>query len=98
MVDVDAVVIGAGCGGLTAGALLAGQGRRVAVLEQSGAIGGCVSSFERKGYTFDIGASIFEVLEPLSRVFAELGTTIDQELDLIRCDPTAPPRCATVHT
>lgn len=88
MGDVDAIVIGAGCGGLTAGALLAGQGRRVVVLEQSGSVGGCASSFRRDGYTFDVGASIFEVLDPLRRVFAALGTTIEDELDLIRCDPT----------
>lgn len=88
MGDVDAIVIGAGCGGLTAGSLLAGQGRRVFVLEQSGSIGGCVSGFRRDGYTFDVGASIFEVLDPLERVFAALHTTIEDELDLIRCDPT----------
>lgn len=88
MADVDAIVIGAGCGGLTAGALLAGQGRRVIVLEQSDSVGGCASSFERDGYTFDVGASIFEVLDPLRRVFAALGTEMEEELDLIRCDPT----------
>jgi cation diffusion facilitator CzcD-associated flavoprotein CzcO len=60
--DVEAIVIGAGCGGLSAGALLASQGRRVLVLEQSDAVGGCASSFQREGYTFDVGASIFEVL------------------------------------
>lgn len=34
------------------------------------------------------GASIFEVLEPLRRTLASLGTTIEDELDLILCDPS----------
>ena len=53
MADYDVIVIGAGTGGLSAGSLLAAQGRRVLVLEQSGLIGGCCS-------TFDLGASIIE--------------------------------------
>ena len=88
MTDVDVVVIGAGCGGLSAAALLAGQGRRVLVLDQNGAVGGCASSFERDGYTFDVAASIFEVLEPLQRTLGMLGTSIEQEIDLLACDPT----------
>jgi phytoene dehydrogenase-like protein len=83
MPDFDAIVVGAGCGGLTAGALLSARGWRVIVLEQSGAVGGCAGSFDRGGYTFDVGASIFEVLEPLARTFAALGTTIQDEIDLI---------------
>jgi phytoene dehydrogenase-like protein len=35
MADYDVVVIGAGCGGLTVGALLAKQGRKVLIFEQS---------------------------------------------------------------
>ena len=49
MPDYDILVIGAGLGGLSAGALLAAQGRRVLVLEQSKSIGGCCSTFEREG-------------------------------------------------
>ncbi len=87
MADYDVVVIGAGLGGLSAGALLAKQGRRVLVLEQSTAIGGCCSTFERKGYRFDVGASIVEIIEPIERVFETLGTTLQKEVDLIACDP-----------
>jgi hypothetical protein len=42
--DVDVIVIGAGCGGLSAGALLAGQGRRVLVVNQNDTVGVCPAS------------------------------------------------------
>ena len=87
MADYDAIVIGAGCGGLTAGALLAHQGRKVLVLEQNERIGGCCSTFERDGFRFDVGASIVEVLKPMELVFQKLGTTLQKEVDLIPCDP-----------
>ncbi len=87
MKDMDVIVIGAGLGGLSAGALLAAQGRSVLVLEQSDQIGGCCSSFERKGFHFDTGASIVEIIKPIEDVFRKLGTTLQKEVDLIPCDP-----------
>jgi phytoene dehydrogenase-like protein len=51
--NYDAIVIGSGIGGLTAGALLAKQGMRVAVLEQHSRPGGCCQGFSRQGFTFD---------------------------------------------
>jgi len=87
MADYDVVVIGAGCGGLSAGALLAKQGRKVLVLEQSDLVGGCCSTFEKDGYHFDVGASILEVIAPIERAFAKLDTTFQAEVDLIPCDP-----------
>lgn len=87
MADFDVVVIGAGLGGLTSGALLAHQGRKVLVLEQSERVGGCCSTFEKDGYHFDVGASIVEIIQPIERVFRLLGTTLQKEVDLIACDP-----------
>ena len=87
MADYDVIVIGAGCGGLSAGALLSQQGRRVLVLEQSDRVGGCCSTFSRDGYAFDVGASILEIMEPIERTFAALGTRLADEVDLIACDP-----------
>ena len=87
MQDYDVVVIGAGCGGLSAGALLAKQGRKVLVLEQSDLIGGCCSTFEKDGYHFDVGASIVEAIHTMELAFEALGTTLQQEVDLVPADP-----------
>jgi all-trans-retinol 13,14-reductase len=51
----DVVVIGAGIGGLTCGALLAKAGLSVLVAEQDSKPGGYCVSFQRKGFTFDTG-------------------------------------------
>ncbi|MEU5717254.1 NAD(P)/FAD-dependent oxidoreductase [Streptomyces sp. NPDC020403] len=52
----DAVVVGAGLGGLTTAAYLAAAGRRVLVLEQFSVVGGNSHVFRRKRrYEFDVG-------------------------------------------
>ena len=51
----DVIIIGAGMGGLTCGALLAKEGLRVLVAEQGSKPGGYCTSFQRKGFTFDAG-------------------------------------------
>jgi len=55
----DVIVIGAGIGGLTCGALLAKEGLSVLVAEQHSIPGGCCTSFQRKGFTFDVGTDLF---------------------------------------
>ena len=54
----DAVVIGAGIGGLVTASQLAAKGARVLVLERYLIPGGSGGSFKRAGYTFDVGASM----------------------------------------
>ncbi|MCP4600063.1 MAG: FAD-dependent oxidoreductase [Proteobacteria bacterium] len=49
----DAVIVGAGLGGLTSAAKLAKEGRRVLVIESHDKVGGYATSFSRDGYTFD---------------------------------------------
>lgn len=88
MSDYDVIVIGAGCGGLSSGALLAHQGRRVLLLEQSSRIGGCCSTFEQQGYKIDLGASIIEFPQVIDWCFKRMGTSFEKEVDLIPVDPT----------
>lgn len=84
------VVIGAGIGGLTAGALLARRGYSVLVLDQAFVPGGCASTFQRRGFTFDVGATQVAGLEPggiHQQIFQEL------EIDLPTATP-CDPACA----
>lgn len=51
--NYDVVVIGAGNGGLSAAAYMAQHGKRVLVLEQHNAPGGCATSFVRGRFEFE---------------------------------------------
>ncbi len=57
--DYDVIIIGAGLGGLSAGAHLASNDLKVLVLEQHDKVGGCATRFERGEFTFD--ASLHEM-------------------------------------
>jgi phytoene dehydrogenase-like protein len=52
------LVIGAGIGGLTAGALLLQAGHQVIVLEAHVYPGGCAGTFYHQKYLFDAGATL----------------------------------------
>ena len=76
--DLNIVVIGAGVGGLAAGALLARKGAIVTVLEAQDYPGGCAATFSRNGYRFDAGATIgcgFHAGAPMEILGKELGIT-----------------------
>ena len=60
----DAIVIGAGIGGLTAGALLAKAGWSVTVLEGHVDPGGCAATFRHRGSCFDAGATLVGGFQP----------------------------------
>ena len=57
--DYDAIVIGAGFGGLGAALTLAESGLKVGLLEALNYPGGCASTFTRRGYAFESGATLF---------------------------------------
>lgn len=83
----EITVIGAGIGGLTAGALLAKRGHEVSVYEQAAIAGGCASTFRRKEFIFDVGATQVAGLEVggiHQRIFQELGLEVPPAS---YCDP-----------
>jgi phytoene dehydrogenase-like protein len=74
----DVIVIGAGLGGLTAGAKLAREGMKVLVIEQHVRPGGCATTFRRGPFTLEVG--LHEMDGPGSRdiknrIFSELDVT-----------------------
>jgi phytoene dehydrogenase-like protein len=85
---VDAVVIGGGLGGLSAGAVLAGQGRRTVILEQGPAPGGFAASFQRGPCRFEGSLHARNGLAPgggADVLYQSLG--IAERLRLHRADP-----------
>lgn len=71
--SVDAIIIGAGVGGLSAAAYLARAGRKVIVIEQDNHLGGTAHVFKRGGFTFPTGPQSITVPEYISDSLCELG-------------------------
>lgn len=72
----DIIVIGGGLGGLTAGAKLAKEGKKVLLLEQHDRPGGCASTFKRKDYIMEVGLHEMDGLHPRdlkTKIFNDLG-------------------------
>jgi phytoene dehydrogenase-like protein len=74
--NYDVIIIGAGLGGLTAGAKLAKEGKSVLLLEQHDRPGGCATTFKRKDFTMEVGLHEMDGLHPRDikrRIFDDIG-------------------------
>ncbi|CAL5378004.1 unnamed protein product [Camellia sinensis] len=81
--EADVVVIGSGIAGLSCAGLLSRYQQDVLVLESHSLPGGAAHSFEKKGYKFDSGPSLFSGFQsrgpqanPLAQVLDALGESI----------------------
>ena len=81
----DVIVIGSGIGGLCCAALCAKAGRDVLVLEAHQQPGGAAHGFERSGYSFESGPSLWSGLSrwPSSNPLAQILRALGQELEVI---------------
>jgi phytoene desaturase len=84
---VRIAVVGGGIAGLATAALLAGEGHDVVLLEKNAMLGGRVGLWERDGFRFDTGPSWYLMPEVFDHFFRLLGTTADEQLDLVTLDP-----------
>jgi phytoene desaturase len=80
----QAIVIGAGIGGLATAVRLQHQGYQVTVLEKNGTPGGRCNVFAEAGYTFDTGPSILLMVDTLHELFRSVGRQLADYLDLMR--------------
>jgi phytoene desaturase len=84
----DTVVVGGGVGGLVTAIRLAAAGRRVTVFERNPEFGGKLSVRERDGFSFDTGPSLLTLPSLLDEVFRVAGSTLADEVDLVRLEPS----------
>jgi all-trans-retinol 13,14-reductase len=75
--NYDVIIIGAGLGGLTAGAKLAKEGKKVFLIEQHSQPGGCATTFKRGDFTLEVG--LHEMDGPSPR---DMKTRIFNDLDV----------------
>lgn len=86
----DAVVVGAGLGGLSTAAFLSTNGRRTLVLEQNQVVGGSSQVFRRQGnkYEFDVGVHYIGDCAPggtVDRLMRGLG--LQDRIEFAELDP-----------
>lgn len=93
------VVIGSGIGGLSCAALLARYGLDVVVCESHTIAGGAAHSWQREGYHFESGPSLYSGMAstgPAANPLAQVLDAIGEPLDLIQykrwnvCVPEVP--------
>ena len=81
------VVIGAGLGGLATAARLAVRRHDVTILEQSDRTGGKLAVYERDGFAFDTGPSLFTLPAVYRDLFLKTGGPLEEAVDLQPVDP-----------
>lgn len=81
------VVVGGGIGGLAAAIRLRALGHGVAVFERNDVVGGKVATYTRDGFTFDVGPSLVTLPHVFDEVFRAAGTSLAEQLELVRLDP-----------
>ncbi|QMS85221.1 phytoene desaturase family protein [Candidatus Xianfuyuplasma coldseepsis] len=77
MKSYDAIVVGGGISGLTATAFLNKQGYNTLLCEQSDKVGGLVSTFTYKGFTFDGGIRAIENSGIVLPMLKSLGLEVE---------------------
>ena len=83
----EAIVIGAGLGGLAAAMRLGAKGYRVTVVDRLEMPGGRGSSISQGGHRFDLGPTIVTVPQGLRELWADCGREFDRDVDLRALDP-----------
>lgn len=83
----QAVIIGAGIGGLATACLLAKAGLQVTIFERNNSIGGRAGSFSAEGFTFDTGPSWFLMPEIFEHFFGLMDVDMHEVLRLKRLSP-----------
>ncbi len=83
----EAIVIGAGLGGLASAMRLGAKGYAVTVIDRLDRPGGRGSSITQDGHRFDLGPTIVTVPQVYEKLWAACGRDFHQDVDLRPLDP-----------
>ncbi|MEO0485366.1 MAG: phytoene desaturase family protein [Pseudomonadota bacterium] len=83
----QAIVVGAGLGGLAAAMRLGAKGYAVTVIDRLDRVGGRGSSISQDGYRFDLGPTIVTVPQVYEALWAACGRDFHADVDLRSIDP-----------
>ena len=83
----DAIVIGAGIGGLVCANLLAEEGLRTLLVEKHSVLGGFCSGFRRKGFLFDAATHFYPLLGNPATITGKLLQRLNIPTQWVKMDP-----------
>ncbi len=83
----EAIVIGAGVGGLSAAMRLGAKGYRVTVIDRLDMPGGRGSAIHKGGHRFDLGPTIVTAPQEFRSLWAACGRNFDEDVSLVPMDP-----------
>ena len=86
MQSKNAIIIGAGVGGMATAIRLAIQGYDIKVFEKNAHPGGKLDMFEKDGYHFDTGPSLFTEPQNIEELFELAGEPIDNYFSYQKID------------
>ncbi|MEN3792972.1 1-hydroxycarotenoid 3,4-desaturase CrtD [Fulvimarina sp. MAC3] len=86
---MDVVIIGAGIGGLTAAARLAGGGFNVTLCERADQAGGKMRRVAVAGSEIDAGPTVFTKRHVFDALFADCGERLDDHLEVVPSETIA---------
>ena len=81
MENKSVIIVGAGLGGLATALRLSYQGYAVTIVEKQHNAGGRLNTFEKDGFTFDVGPSFFSMSYEFVELFKSIGEPIPFELN-----------------
>ncbi|MEM8621154.1 MAG: phytoene desaturase family protein [Actinomycetota bacterium] len=80
-------IVGGGVGGLATAIRMSSAGHAVELFERNPIVGGKLATLQRDGFTFDIGPSLVTWPDVFDDLFRCAGTSLAEQLDLVRLDP-----------
>lgn len=87
MINKKITVIGAGLGGLAVSCLLANEGCDIQLFEKNETAGGKMQEFQKNGFRFDTGPSLFTMPFILEKLFNTCNADIGDYLTFKEIDP-----------